>query len=462
MEPQHLKFGGGVAETVLNPFVLLIVLVAGVIILFSPRAKAIGAFIAVSILVPMDQVLVVAGLHFPMLRILALFGIARLIRTKSSSKAPLFAGGLNKIDAALVLLTVSTAVAGVVLFQESGALVFQIGNIYQVFGIYFLLRLLVRDERDVMVMIRTLVYTASFIAVVMAWESLTGHNLYAMLGGARASLYATVGARDDRFRAQGCFGHAILAGSFGAVLIPLFAQLWSQNKRDRVLAAVGIISGTVITMTANSSTSLLAYVAGIAAICLWPFRKRMRILRWGIVLALISLHMVMKSPVWHLISYMDVSGGSSAYHRYMLVDQCIRHFGDWWLIGVKSTFDWGWDMWDTANQYASICDSSGLLPFICFMAIIVYGFKYVGKARVRSKERKQQVFMWLLGSALFANAVAFFGISYWDQTQVVWYGLLAAISAATMLRAPQKAAVTEKAPAEATELAGSWRGDPLW
>jgi hypothetical protein len=115
-----------------------------------------------------------------------------------------------------------------------------------------------------------------------------------------------------------------------------------------------------------------------------------------------------------------------------LIDQCIRHFGDWWLFGVKSTAEWGWDMWDTANQYVSICDNSGILPFILFLAAIVYGFKFLGKARKAAGSRNQQQFFWILGAALFANAVAFFGISYWDQIQVVWYGLLAAISAAVL------------------------------
>jgi hypothetical protein len=54
-----------------------------------------------------------------------------------------------------------------------------------------------------------------------------------------------------------------------------------------------------------------------------------------------------------------------------------------------------------------------------------------------------QLFYWALGGSLFANVVSFFGISYWDQTQVVWYGLLAAISAlAVNLKAPVPATMS--------------------
>ena len=453
MEPKNLHFGGGVAETIANPTVLVITLILGLVICLGSPRKALVAFLAGAILIPQDHVLLIGGLHFPMLRVLVLFGIVRLVRDKISSKARIFSGGTNKIDVAVVLLAVFTAVAGILLFRESGAIIFQLGNLYTVFGIYFLLRFLIRTKEDVVCMVRTLSCVAAVIAVIMTWEIATGHNPYALLGGARASSYANILERDDRFRAMGGFGHPILAGTFGAILIPLFALLWREGKSNRALAVIGIVSATVITLASNSSTPILAYAAGVLALCLWPLRRWMRAIRWGIVITLVSLHMVMKAPVWHLISRIDISGGSSSYHRYQLVDQCIRHFGDWWLIGVKSTQDWGWDMWDTANQYVGTCDSSGLLPFILFVASIVYGFKYLGTARKVSANRKQQIFLWGLGSALFANAVAFFGISYWDQTQVVWYGLLAAISAAAAIRAKAQTTLSVRTPSEATNWA---------
>jgi hypothetical protein len=52
----------------------------------------------------------------------------------------------------------------------------------------------------------------------------------------------------------------------------------------------------------------------------------------------------MKAPVWFLIARIDLAGGSSGYHRAMLIDTFLRHFGDWWLLGTKDAFSWGWDM----------------------------------------------------------------------------------------------------------------------
>jgi hypothetical protein len=450
MPPEHLKFGGGIASTVLNPFVFVLVLIVGVVILFRPYKAVIVPFFATSILIPIDQVLVIGGLHFSMLRLLALFGIVRLIRAKSSGDR-IFSGRINNIDRAVIAFAISAAVAGVLLFREWGAVIFQFGEIYSAFGLYFLLRFLIRDKDDIFRMIRTFALIAAFIACIMAWEVKTGTNPYSMLGGFRSSHYANLEERDNRFRAMGCFGHPLLAGTFGAIILPLFVLLWREDKKDRIIAGLGIASTVVIILTSNSSTPILAYVGGILALCLWPARNWMRVIRWGIVLALLCVHIVWNHPVWYLIAKVDLSGGSSSWHRFALIDQCVRHFGDWWLVGVKSTAEWGWDMWDTANQYVGVCDSSGLLSFVLFMAILVYGFKYLGRARKRARSKKEGLFFWALGASLFANVVSFFGISYWDQTQVVWYGLLAAISAVAVIRSD-----SPKVPVKDTR----WAGDP--
>jgi len=437
--PQNLRFGGGVSDTILNPAVLVVILIAGALICFWPRRRAIVPFLLASILIPEDQVLLIGSLHFPMLRLLVLFGFIRIMKDKVFSKARIFSGGVNKIDIAVILLTVFIALNSILLFQESGAVVNQLGNLYTVFGVYFLLRFLIRDEEDIVRVIQTFAWVAAIVAVIMTYEASTGHNPYAMLGGARAAEFASLAARGDRFRAEGPFAHSILAGTFGAVLVPFFIALWWKGKNYRKIAVMGIISATVMTAACNSSTPVLAYAAGVLALCMWPVRKSMRAIRWGIVVLLIALHIVMKGPVWSLIEKIDISGGSSSYHRYMLVDQCIRHFGDWWLLGVKDTSVWGWDMWDTANQYVGTCDNYGLLPFVLFIAILVYGFKYVGRARRSAGGDKQRaLFLWALGSALFSNVIAFVGISYFDQTMVAWYSLLAAISAGAVVHSKMK------------------------
>jgi hypothetical protein len=430
VQPEHLSFGGGVSETIVNPLVLLVAVIAGLLVCFSPRNRAVAAFLAAGLLIPMDHVLVLGGLHFPMLRILILFGIARMIRSKTTSQSEIFSGGMTRLDVTLVFFELVTAVNALLLWRNSGMLVKQLGDLFTVFGIYFLMRFLIRDGEDVEKALRVLAYITVVVATIMIYEQATGHNPYALLGGAKAAFYESDLSREDRLRAVAGFGHPILAGTFGAIVMPLFVGLWLKDKKNLQVALAGFVASTVVVWASASSTPLLAYAGALMALCIWPLRKLMRPIRWGIVLLLVSLHMAMKAPVWQLIDRMSIIGGSSGYHRYQLVDQCIRHFGDWWLYGVKDTGAWGWDMWDTANQYVSVADSTGLLPLILFVTLITYGFKFVVQSREAwAGNTKMQQYSWALGGALFANCVGFFGISYWDQTQLVWYAFLAIIVA---------------------------------
>jgi len=185
--PQNFKFGGGVSETVLHPAVLVLVLIAGILICVSPRRRALAAFLSASLLIPVDQVLLIGPAHFPMLRILVLFGIVRMMRERAASKLRIFSGGLKSLDAAVLLLAVFIALNGILLFQVSGAIINQVGELYTVVGVYFLLRFLIRNEEDVISAIQTLVVIAVVVASVMTYEVTTGHNPYALLGGAEAS-----------------------------------------------------------------------------------------------------------------------------------------------------------------------------------------------------------------------------------------------------------------------------------
>lgn len=411
-----------------SPIVLLAILIAGVLILTGSRHRALAAFLSAALLIPTDQVLLLGPAHFPMLRLLIIFGAIRMFRTKGK----LLPGGWNKIDTAMTVLTVVTAVAGILLYQESAVVIFQLGNMYSAFGAYFILRCLIRNEDDVLLAIRTLVYISLFVAMIMTYEQATGKNpYYAYLGGAHARTYGSSLERDDRFRAVGCFGHPILAGTFGAISLPLFVGLWLRDKNYRVLGALGVAAATVMALTANSSTAMLGFAGGLVGLAFWPIRNWMRPVRWIVLLTIIGLHLSMKAPVWHLISRIDISGGSSSYHRFQLVNQCILHFSDWWMIGTKSYADWGWDMFDLSDQYVLTADTAGLVPLIAFVAMIVYGFKYVGRARRAAVgERRRELLIWALGASLFANVVAFIGIDYFDQTMVAWYALVAMIPVA--------------------------------
>ena len=158
----------------------------------------------------------------------------------------------------------------------------------------------------------------------------------------------------------------------------------------------------------------------------------MRLVRWSLALILVVLHLVMHGPVWSLIARVDLTGSSSSYHRYYLLDNCIRHFSDWWLLGYRYYNLWGWSMWDLCNQFVVVALTGGLLTLVFYIAIFIRSFAAIGTARKQVRgDGGQEWFLWCLGSALFATVVAHFGINYMAQLMMGFLSLLACISVAT-------------------------------
>ena len=445
MRPENLKFGGGATATILHPVVLVALIVAALLVLLLPRKYGVVPVLLMSFLFPLGQQLFLGGLHVFVLRILILVVLLRAAASVTFSKARVFSGGLSSVDTLFMLLLFFRVTSFLILFSlQSAAVVNQFGYVWDVLGGYLALRFLIQDQADIERAIGTFAFIASVLAICMLNEHFRMQNVFGLLGGA----LSVPETRDGLVRAQAAFAHPLLAGTFGATLVPLFFWYWHVGK-SKAVAAIGVLSATTMVICASSSTPLLALAAGIGAVCFWPFRKQMRIFRWGIVAALVLLQGVMKAPVWYVISHIQVMGASSSSHRAELVDSFIRHFGDWWLIGTNSNGDWGFDMWDTSNQYVGEGVSGGLAALVCFIAIISVCFRRIGNARKAVEgDRAKEWNFWLLGAALFTHVVGFFGISYFDQTRMAWYAILVIIIAAT---APvlARSEATELQPADA-------------
>jgi hypothetical protein len=361
-----------------------------------------------------------------MLRVMLLVSWVRVLATRPAGTR-IVSGGLNAIDKAIILWTVFSAAAQILRWHSVAILVNQSGVIYTIFAAYFVMRFLIRDHIDAEFAVRTLVRIAVLIAAVMVIEQATGRNPYTYFGGAREAVRAGLLERGQRFRAMGPFNHPILAGVFGATLMPLAFGLWWKGRR--ATCVIGAVAGSVIVVASVSSTPLLAYAAACLGFCVWPFRRSLRQLRWALAIALVGLHFLMKSPVWALIHRVNVIGGSSGYHRYVLVDEFVRHWEEWGLMGSKDYGSWGFLTGDVANQYVNAGETAGLLPFVFFLSIFVCAFKYLGRARKACAERGQQRLLWAMGCALLAHMIAFFGVTYFDQMAIAWYAFLAMISA---------------------------------
>lgn len=427
MIPDHFFLGGGAGETLMGPVGAAIMMLAILMMFALSRKYAVVPVLLAAFLVPRGEVVVIGGFHLMPVRIIALFGLLRVAWLLHSSRQSWCAGGFNSIDQAFLWCSTAHFAAFVLLWRQIAAVTNQMGILLGTLGMYFLLRFLIRDEEDIYRSLKVLAIIAAINAVAMIYEQLRVQNLFGLLIGGVDPVPLI---REGRIRSQGAFGHAILAGTYGAMLLPLFALLWTHG-RAKALAVVGVISSMIMVLTSASSTPLMAVFGVIVGAFFWPFRRSMRTVRWAVALTLLALHLVMKAPVWFLIARVDMVGGSASFDRAYLIDTFVRHFWDWWLVGTRDIGSWGWSMWDLSDTYVAQGESGGLVALIFFIAIICRTFGRLGRARRLAEGRKQQWLLWLFGVALFANVMAFFGVSYWDQTEVAWFALLAMISAAT-------------------------------
>jgi hypothetical protein len=442
MEPEHLRFGGGAAETQIHPLVAVYLLIAIVLIFILPRRKVIVPFLLVFFTIPVGQVLVLGGFHFTALRILILAGLARMASSRKSSSGGRCPGGFNAVDLVVVLWSVSAVIAFCLQWMETQAIIKGLGDILDTLGGYLVVRFLIPDGEAIRRTIKVLAAICVIQGVCMINEKISHINVFGLLGG----IPLAVTVRDGHIRSSGTLG-CLYAGAFAGVLIPLFLWLWTEGK-SRMVACAGLAGATAMVITSYSSTSYLALGGSILGLAFWPLRKWMRLVRWGLVIILVGLHLVMKAPVWALIARIDLTGSSSGDQRYRLVDMTIRHFSDWWIIGYKSYNDWGWGAWDLCNQFVAVALTGGLLTLIFYIAIFKRSFGAIGTARKQvNGDHGQEWLLWCLGSALFATVVAHFGINYMAQLIMGFFPLVACISVATF-EARQAAIQAVEAPGQ--------------
>jgi hypothetical protein len=428
MEPKHFRYGGGAAESNVLPLTVVLLVVVGVLMMTSRRRYLPILFLCTSLLMPLGQVLVIGGLHLMVFRLLVLFGWARVIvmpnRADDVQRVP-----RNSVDRAILWWVVSSSIAFILLYGDVEAITNRLGTAYSVLGTYYLMRNWLRDSKDVELLLKCLGFTCVGLSMFMLIEQHTGRNWFSVFGG----VSEITQVRDGAIRSQGPFAHAIIAGTFGATMLPLFITLWYAPKA-KVYAICGVIGGSVMVFACHSATPLMAVGAGVVALLFWPLRGYLCWVRRAFVAMLVALHLVMKAPVWALIGRIDVVSGNSADHRYELVNRTILHFGDWWLFGAPDTEKWGYLMHDTANGFVDAAVSGGLVGLIFFIAILVKVFSRIGSARrAAASDLKLECRLWAWGTWLFTNVVAFFGIAYFDQSMVAWYSLLAAVSAVTVI-----------------------------
>ncbi len=420
-------------ETVLHPVAVALTLVMIAWVLVTDKRYIFLGLLIIGAAITHVQRLVIGSYDFTMIRLLLLGVYLRVFLRSDTWRFP-----WTRMDTLYVLYVVTMSIAYIALRQSSAAVINRLGFAFDAFLAFFAVRLYFRRVEQVRVLMRGFAVVLFLVAITMTIEQLTQYNMFSIFGG----VSAITGVREGNLRAQGAFSHAILAGTFGAVFLPL---CWALRDRlsltDRKFAGIGIAGGIVMVLASSSSGPVLSLLAAVFGIVMWHYRQYTRLLlRWSVA-GLVALHFYMQAPVWHLISRVDIVGGSTGWHRYNLIEQSIRNFREWALFGVHTTGHWGWGLNDVTNMFVVQGVNGGFLTLVLFLLVIRCGFRHVGAAMRSSPSTAHEKISWAWGVVLFVHCVSFFGVSYFGQMNFFWYltlGVLCALPQAIEREIPDE------------------------
>lgn len=420
--------GGWANQTIIHPVGLTMLILSSIAVLMAPRKYAVIPFFFLMCVVARQRISIVS-MDWDFLRILIAVGWARVLIRKEMTGFR-----LHLLDKFTIAWSVAASLGYIIQQANGDAIVLRAGATLDTLGAYFLFRVLIRSWDDIWTLIRGAAIIVIPIAIAFLMEKATSRNMFSIFGGVPE--YTKI--RQGRLRCQGAFAHPILAGSYWAAMIPFFVALWFGSK-NRILSVVAVASAMLIIFACSSSTPVAAVGFVLIGWCMYLVRAHMSTVRWTIVGVLIALQLLMQKPVYHLISRIDLVGGSTGWHRYHLFDQFVRRIGEWFFVGTPSTAHWGYGLFDVTNQYVLEGVRGGILALVFFVAMVVTAFLAVREVLRGTKgHRELQMLGWAIGVAIFTHSIIFFAVSYFGQIVILWHLTLAiAASAAMLSRIPE-------------------------
>jgi hypothetical protein len=414
----------------MNFFGILFTFVTSTWLLRASRSWAVLPLLG-AVYITRMQVLEIGPMHFPVMRVLIAVGLLRaMINGERMS------GGMNSLDRIVRLWTIWNICS--IAFHRSDVLIFRLGVLYDTLGYYYLFRVFIRGIEEIRTVFKMVCILLLPLAATMLVEKLQGINPLSWIGFGPTEVAATNG----HFRAQGAFAHPILAGTVGAVCLPMALYFWRENRK---LALTGLVATLGIVFASGSSGPIVTTFTVMAGVVLWLVRGQMRTIRWLAVFLVIALSFLMNAPVYYLMARIDITGGSTGYFRARLIQSAIEHLSEWWFAGTDYTRHWmetgilaNSNHTDITNYYLVMGVSGGLPLMLLFIGILVVAFVRIGKAlRVsQGAPLNQQFLMWALGCILFGHATTFMSIPYFDQTIVFLCLSLACIGSLRIAQRP--------------------------
>ena len=417
-----------------NPLSIVFFTILATALLVVQRDRAPIPLLMGTCYMTMGQGIEIIGLSFPVYRMLLAVGLVRVL-----TRGERIAGGFNVIDRLLLWWSAWVMFASLFhVWQPGSGPIFTASAVFNYTLSYFLIRIFCSTLDSTRSLIVVIAFILLPIAVEMISEQLIRKDIFAIFGGVPVD----VNLRDGRFRAQGPFRHAILAGTVGATCFPLMLGIWSTHKRQSL---IGMFACFSMVIASASSGPVISLAAAVGAALFWPLRRFTKHMRVCAVLFYLILFLIMAKPPYYLIARIKLVGGSTGYHRALLIDNTLKHFSEWWLFGTDVTRHWmpnqgaiSATQTDITNYYISFGVLGGVISMGLLIAMFWRSFRGVGIVlKNRDLPERDQFMIWCFGATLFSHAVTSFSIAYFDQSVLfLWLAFAVNSSLITLLGDP--------------------------
>lgn len=417
--------------TNINAIGIIFLLIMSLLILLIKRENIIIPIIIASCYITAAQQFVIAGYNFSVLRIIILIGWMRII---ISREYLLFK--IQKLDKVIITWVFFRSIIYIIHNPNSEAIVYRLGNTYDMLGLYFMFRCIIRNYNDIYRIIKIIAISILPLVIFMITEKLTRINLFSIFGG--VPFYSAI--RDGRLRAQGSFAHPILAGTFGATSFILISSLWKTG--NKILCLVGALAAISIIIASASSGPVLALLFGCIGLFVWRYRHNLKLIKRGIIIGLISIQIIMKPPIWSLFGKISELVGGTGWHRTMLIDAFVGHFNEWWLTGTNFTAHWMPNvlainprMVDITNWYVGEGVHGGLITLILFIYMFITCYKIIGETRYKARFQSVEIrfLIWIIGVTLLVHNTSILSVIYFDQVITFFFMIISIIGSLSAL-----------------------------
>jgi hypothetical protein len=405
---------------------IILILFCG-LISFLPRNYGFIPILMVVFFTTLGPVIDIGDVTFTFARIVILVGVIRTFVRREY----LYNTGTDIDKMFIIWIVCAVIIQSYRTFEFSG-FINSMGLAFDALGAYYLFRIFISDYRCILETFKWVAILTIPFAICIFIERLTLHNCFYFFGGVPQDVVF----RDSVPRCQGAFDHPILAGTAAATSVGYIIALWFNRERNKPLITLSFISIVIVVIFSGSSGPIMSLIFVFVGIFAWKMRYRMSFVRWCILFGLIFFQLAMKVPFWYILARINLTGSSDGWHRAELITAAINHISEWWLVGTDYTRSWmptgvTWSAnhTDITNQFIKEGVIGGMATLICFVFIIIKAFSTIGTILKSSYLTFSEEFsIWVIGSILFSHIMTFFTVSYYDQTQLLFYLLIAIVS----------------------------------